>query len=369
MFQIKKTNTIWEIILPATWEKIDSETTYTDFVNKLSKPLPEKIIINAENLKNWDSTLAIFITDISKITKQKNINVANKNFPTDLIALLKLVNKPQTKPSIPKIKTLDFLSNIGNKFLIISSNIKDVLQFLKQTLSSLKRTINGTVVMRPIDFFFALDDCGPKAIGIVSLISFMVGLILAFVGAIQLKLFGAEIYIATLVSVGMTRIMGAIMTGIIMAGRTGSSYAATIGTMQVNEELDAMKTMGISRIDFLLIPRLLALVIAMPLLTIISDIMGIIGGGFVGIVLLDIPCLEYLKYTTQSFTTTNFLVGLFHGFAYAIIIALCGCYYGLNCGRDADSVGQTTTKAVVSSIVWMIVITGIITVIFERLGI
>ncbi|MDE6224015.1 MAG: ABC transporter permease, partial [Alphaproteobacteria bacterium] len=330
---------------------------YRDFEEQLTKPLPEKIIINAINLKSWDSTLAIFITDIYKITKQKNINIENKNFSQDLITLLSLVNKPQIKPSIPKVKKLDFLSNIGNSFLILITKIKDVLKFLKQTLLSIGRTINGTVVMRPIDFFFALDDCGPKAIGIVSLISFMVGLILAFVGAIQLKLFGAEIYIATLVSIGMTRIMGAIMTGIIMAGRTGSSYAATIGTMQVNEELDAMKTMGISRIDFLLIPRLLALTIAMPFLTILSDIMGIIGGGFVGIILLDIPCLEYLKYTTQSFTTTNFLVGLFHGLAYAIIIALCGCYYGLNCGRDADSVGQTTTKAVVSSIVWMIVIT------------
>ncbi|MBD5398123.1 ABC transporter permease [bacterium] len=369
MFDIKKTNNKWEIILPSTWEKIDSDIIYRDFEEKLTKPLPEKIIINAINLKSWDSTLAIFITDIYKITKQKNINIENKNFSQDLITLLSLVNKPQIKPSIPKVKKLDFLSNIGNSFLILITKIKDVLKFLKQTLLSIGRTINGTVVMRPIDFFFALDDCGPKAIGIVSLISFMVGLILAFVGAIQLKLFGAEIYIATLVSIGMTRIMGAIMTGIIMAGRTGSSYAATIGTMQVNEELDAMKTMGISRIDFLLIPRLLALTIAMPFLTILSDIMGIIGGGFVGIILLDIPCLEYLKYTTQSFTTTNFLVGLFHGLAYAIIIALCGCYYGLNCGRDADSVGQTTTKAVVSSIVWMIVITGIITVIFERLGI
>ncbi len=369
MLEVKKINNIWEIILPADWAKIDSENIFADITSQIKNKHPEKIILNAENVKSWDSTLAIFILDITNFTNKKKIPFQQKKFPHNLTTLLTLVNKQQSKPSMPEIKQLDFLSRIGNWYLNLIAKIKKVLNFLHEVDASLIRAIKGNLVMRPIDFFFALDDCGPKAIGIVSLISFMVGLILAFVGAIQLKLFGAEIYIATLVSIGMTRIMGAIMTGIIMAGRTGSSYAATIGTMQVNEELDAMKTMGISRIDFLLIPRLLALTIAMPILTIISDIMGIIGGAFVGIILLDIPWQEYLKYTTQSFSTQNFLVGLFHGLAYAIIIALCGCFYGLNCGRDADSVGQTTTKAVVSSIVWMIVITGIITVICERLGI
>ena len=145
-------------------------------------------------------------------------------------------------------------------------------------------------VMRCTDFLSAIDDCGPKSIAIVSLISFLVGLILAFVGAVQLKEFGAQIYVASLVTIGMCRIMGAIMVGIIMAGRTGSSYAATIGTMQVNEELDALQTMGFSRIDFLVTPRLLALLISMPILTMLADIMGMIGGGFVGVLLWDYLC-------------------------------------------------------------------------------
>ncbi|MBP1532359.1 MAG: ABC transporter permease, partial [Alphaproteobacteria bacterium] len=181
--------------------------------------------------------------------------------------------------------------------------------------------------------------------------------------------FGAQIYVASLVTIGMCRIMGAIMVGIIMAGRTGSAYAATIGTMQVNEELDALQTMGLSQIDFLVLPRLFALLIAMPILTMLADFMGILGGAFVGVFLMDLPYQEYWRYAMEAFTLNNFLVGIFHGFCFGFIIALCGCYSGLTCGRNADSVGVATTKSVVCSIVWMIVITGIITVICQEIGV
>ena len=181
--------------------------------------------------------------------------------------------------------------------------------------------------------------------------------------------FSAQIYVASLVAIGMTRIMGAIMVGIIMAGRTGASYAATIGTMQVNEEIDALKTMGIPVADFLVLPRIMALTIATPFLVILADFMGIIGGAAVGVLILDIPAPEYYKYTLNALDMTNFLVGLFHGLVFGIVISLCGCYFGIYCGRNADSVGKATTQAVVSAIVWMIVVTGIITVIFEALGI
>ena len=224
-------------------------------------------------------------------------------------------------------------------------------------------------IMRRIDFCAALDDCGPKALAIVSLISFLVGLILAFVGAVQLQIFGAQIYVASLVTVGMCRIMGAIMVGIIMAGRTGSAYAATIGTMQVNEELDALQTMGLSQIDFLVMPRLLALILAMPILTMLADFMGMLGGGFVGVFIMGLPYQEYWKFAINAFTLNNFLVGIFHGFCFGIIIAMCGCYSGLTCGRNADSVGVATTSSVVNAIVWMIVITGIITVICQEIGV
>lgn len=201
------------------------------------------------------------------------------------------------------------------------------------------------------------------------MISFLVGLILAFVGALQLRNFGAQIYVASLVTIGMMRIMGAIMTGIIMAGRTGASYAATIGTMQVNEELDALQTMGISKPDFLVLPRMNAILLSMPILVLISDLMGILGGCCICVFLWDIPLSEYIRYVISAFSLEHFFVGIFHGLVFGFIIAACGCYFGINCGRNADSVGKATTDSVVFAIVWMIVMTGFITLVCEGLGI
>ena len=199
--------------------------------------------------------------------------------------------------------------------------------------------------------------------------SFLVGLILAFVGAIQLKSFGAGIYVASMVSIGMTRIMGAIMVGIIMAGRTGSSFAATIATMQVNEEIDALKTMGIKVSDFLVAPRIISLVSVMVFLTLLADILGILGGAIVGVEFLNISSSSYFDYAFKSLSLNNVLIGMFHSLIYGIIISIAGCYEGLNANRDADSVGKATTNAVVKAIVWMIVATGIITVLLEVMGI
>ncbi len=159
------------------------------------------------------------------------------------------------------------------------------------------------------------------------------------------------------------------MTGIIMAGRTGAAYAATIGTMKTNEELDALHTMGINTTDFLVLPRVVALIICMPILTLLADVMAVLGGAAVGIGMFRIPLAEYWNYTMMAIDMQNFAVGIFHGVVYGAIIALCGCYYGMNCGRNADSVGIATTRAVVVSIVWMVVATGIITFVFEVLGI
>ena len=159
------------------------------------------------------------------------------------------------------------------------------------------------------------------------------------------------------------------MTVVIMAGRTGASYAATIGTMQVNEELDALQTMGIARTDFLVLPRMNALLLSMPILVLLADLMGILGGCFVCVVFWGIPLSEYVKYSTSAFNITNFLVGVLHGVIFGLIIALCGCYFGVTCGRNADSVGTATTNAVVYAIVWMIAMTGCLTAILAWIGI
>lgn len=327
------------------------------------------IRVTGNGLEKWDSTLVVILYGLAKIARQENKDFDYSSLPDNLQKLVHLALEVDRKPTRDEKKSYPWLENLGAWGLSVYQSLSRALGFIRQSMVSLFRLLTGTAVMRKIDFLFALEDCSYKAVGIVSLVSFMVGLILAFVGAIQLKTFGAQIYVASLVTIGMTRIMGAIMVSIIMAGRTGASYAATIGTMQVNEEIDALKTMGVPINDFLVLPRLASLVIAMPFLTVLADFMGMLGGAFVGVFMLDISVQEYWKYSEAAINLTNFLVGLFHGLVFGVIIAMCGCYYGVNCGRNADSVGVATTQAVVSSIVIMIVATGIITLIFEVLGI
>ena len=329
----------------------------------------DSVFFAAKNLKNWDSTLLAVLYKLALETSKKNITVDWSGLPKNVQQLVQLALAVDRKPTSSKPKKWSFVENIGNRALQIYETLKKVLSFLTEIFCSLRRLIRGKAVIRSLDFNFALEDCSYKAVGIVSLVSFMIGLILAFVGAIQLQMFGAQIYIASLVTIGMIRIMGAIMVGVIMAGRTGASYAAALGTMQVNEEIDALKTFGFSVTDFLILPRLLSLLITMPLLTVLADFMGMLGGAFVAVLMLDISAVQYTQYSIEAFGLANFLTGVFHGFVYGIIIALCGCYHGIHCGRKADSVGVATTKAVVSSVVIMIVTTGILTFIFQVLGI
>ena len=329
----------------------------------------KQVSFTAEKLKSWDSSLLLFVYEVKLLCAENKIEFDIDNLPHNLQDLIALSFAVDRKPTRDNGDNLSAVENIGKATSDIWHKVVDVWNFIGSVCRGIGRAITFRSVMRKIDFCGALEDCGPKAIGIVCLISFLVGLILAFVGAVQLQTFGAQIYVASLVTIGMCRIMGAIMVGIIMAGRTGSSYAASIGTMQVNEELDALQTMGLSRIDFLVLPRLFAMLIAMPLLTMIADFAGILGGAFIGIFMMDLPYHEYWKYAFNAFHLNNFLVGTFHGFCFGIIIALCGCYSGLTCGRNADSVGKATTQSVVYAIVWMIVVTGIITLICQELKI
>ena len=327
----------------------------------------KKIQLIGEDITSWTTDFVVKLFNVLRLVPKENITYSH--LPEGMEQLLRLAFQVPFKKEDATPATDPFLERIGQWGINFFVCIRKGLSFIHECMGSWKRQLIGKAVYRSKDFWLILSDCGPKSILIVSLISFMVGLILAFVGAIQLKTFGAQIYVASLVTIGMTRIMGAVMTGIIMAGRTGASYAATIGTMQVNEELDALQTMGISCKDFLVLPRINALLLSMPILVLLADFMGILGGCFVCVAFWDIPLGEYIKYTLNSFYMKHFLVGIFHGIVFGYIIALCGCYFGVNCGRNADSVGAATTHAVVYSIVWMIVMTGLLTVVFQGLGI
>ena len=361
-----KLNTQQNVLLFGSFEDDANETC--DICNLLK----EKNIttIYAETVDdNVSSLLAAEIYEWQKKITTMGIEFNFDRLPQslkDLIILsLKSINIPPENHFIQNT----WLENIGIYSVAIYKKIQQAFSFIRSCFVAVGRFIIGKAIYRKRDFWFIFADCSYQAVGITALVSFLVGLILAFVGAMQLRAFGAGIYVASMVALGMTRIMAAIMVGIIMAGRTGSSYAATLGTMQVNEEIDALKTLGIKITDYLVAPRMVSLVLTIPFLTLLADALGIFGGAVVGISFLDLSSTSYFDYSIKALSFKNILVGLLHSVVYGIIIALCGCYEGLTAGRDADAVGKATTSAVVTSLVWMIVATGILTVLLEILGI
>jgi phospholipid/cholesterol/gamma-HCH transport system permease protein len=325
---------------------------------------------DASGLTGWDSGFLTFLLSAMELCTRNNVAVNRDGLPTGVNRLLALATAvPERQGARRDGVHVPFLERIGSAAIDFWRSLLDMLAFLGESSVSFVRLCTGRARFRGSDLMLILQECSVDALPIVSLISLLVGLILAFIGAIQLKLFGAQIYVADLVGIGMVRAMGAIMTGIIMAGRTGASFAARIGTMQVNEEIDALQTTGVSPTDFLVLPRILALSIMMPLLTIYADLMGILGGFIVGVFGLDLSVAEYYQETIKAVGLTNVWIGLFSGFVYGILVAIAGCMRGMQCGRSASAVGDATTSAVVTSIVSIVVATAIITVLCNILGI
>jgi phospholipid/cholesterol/gamma-HCH transport system permease protein len=238
----------------------------------------------------------------------------------------------------------------------------DALRFLGETVLAFGAFLRGRARFRGRDLFQAVESAGVGALGIVALINFLIGAVLAFVGAVQLQQFGATIYVASLVAIGVTRELGALMTGIVMAGRTGAGFAAVLGTMTVNEEVDALATLGLRPVEFLVLPRVLATVAMLPALVAYADLMGLLGGLFVGVTLLDLGPLEYLRQTQSALPLRHVFIGLGKGALFGLVVSLTGCYYGIHCGRSAAAVGEATMRAVVMGIVLVVVVDAVATV-------
>jgi phospholipid/cholesterol/gamma-HCH transport system permease protein len=258
---------------------------------------------------------------------------------------------------------------VGERTLDYVADMRDLLRFTGELVLSLGRMIAGKGTYLRSHLAQYIQEAGAEALPIVSLISFLIGMIFAFVGVVQLQLFGAGIYTADLVGIAMVREMAPIMTAIIIAGRTGAAYAAEIGTMKVNEEIDALTTLGIDPVDFLVTPRVIALILMMPLLTLYASLMGILGGTAVGLTMLDISLPQYVAQTVSAIKLNSLFGGLFKSVVYGSLVALAGCQQGMACGNSAMAVGQSTTKAVVMGIVLIVVSASVLTVIYINLGI
>lgn len=328
------------------------------------------IVFDSTLLNSWDSSLLVFLSEILKLPERKNIQVMKKGLPKGVQQLMGLATAvPKKEDARKSVIHESFLSKIGSDVVQFVRSSGELMTFIGAASVSFLRLITGRARFRLSDLGTFLQDTGAQAVPIVSLISFLVGLILAFVGIMQLKLFGAQIYVADLVGIAMVREMGAIMTGIIMAGRTGAAFAAQLGTMQVNEEIDALETLAVSPMDFLVMPRMLALTLMMPLLVLYADLMGILGGALIAVGLYDINFIVYLNRTKAALGLNHLFIGLFMGVVFGILVALAGCLRGMQCGRSASAVGDAATSAVVTGIVSIILATALITVVCDVLGI
>jgi phospholipid/cholesterol/gamma-HCH transport system permease protein len=325
---------------------------------------------DAQGLGRWDSALMVRILAINDLCAKGKVEFRAKTLPGGLAKLIALSQAvPEKTDAARKAITPSFLQRVGESGLAAWTGGAAMLSFLGESVVAALKLVRGQAQFRWTDMFEVMQACGPQALGIVALINFLIGLILAFVGATELARFGAAIYTADLVAVASVREMGCIMTGIILCGRTGAAFAAQLGTMKVNQEIEAFQTFGISPFEFLVLPRMLALTLMMPLLCIFADLIAISGGFLVSTLMLDIAPQIYLARTVESISLAGFLLGIFKGAFFGVIIALTGCLRGMQCGTNAAAVGLATTSAVVTGITWIIASDGIFAVICSALHI
>jgi phospholipid/cholesterol/gamma-HCH transport system permease protein len=323
------------------------------------------LVITGSALGDWDSLFLSRLLQCANWCRQHGIAMDIAQLPEGarkLHAIATAVAPIQAPPH-----SQSHWLQLKDGLVALTNGGVNFCSFIGGFALALGALVRGTSNTRSRDFFYFVEQVGPKALPIVTLLSVLMGMILAYMGAIQLRQFGAEIYVANLVAIGTVREMGALMTGVIMAGRTGAAYAAQLGTMQTNEEIDAIQTLGISPMEFLVTPRMLALILIMPLLVIYSDMLGILGGALVAIG-MDIAPLQYLQQTKGAISWDDISSGLIKSVVFAVLIGIAGCQAGLQCGRSSAAVGEATTRAVVTAIVYLVVADSLLNIIFDKLG-
>jgi len=329
-----------------------------------------KVSFDCADITGWDSSLLAFLIELHTHCTGNSVAVETGGLPEGVARLIALATAvPERKGARRQTARGSFLVRVGGAAVYFWQGTSDLLAFIGEAVLAFSRFVVGRASFRRSDLALVIQECGADALPIVALISFLVGLILAFVGAVQLLMFGAQLYVANLVGIAMVRVLGAVMTGVVMAGRTGASFAARLGTMQVNEEIDALRTMGVSPMEFLVLPRMLALVLMMPILCVFADLMGLLGGLTVGVGMLDIGLVQYVNQTRTALNLNHFFIGIFHAGVFGVLVALSVCLRGMACGRSASAVGGATTSAVVTSIVAITVATAVITLVCNVLGI
>jgi phospholipid/cholesterol/gamma-HCH transport system permease protein len=328
------------------------------------------LTFEASGMGRWDSGLVSFLFKCNDLCERTKVEFRADTLPAGVMKLIRLAQAvPEKKDAARTITKVSFVNRVGGFGIALGAGSANMLGFLGESVLAFVQMARGKAQFRWPDLWLVVEECGPQALPIVALINFLIGLILAFVGATQLARFGAAIYTADLVAVATVREMGCIMTGIILCGRTGAAFAAQLGTMKVNQEIEAFQTFAISPIEFLVLPRMMALILMMPLLCLFADAIAIGGGLLVSSMILDVAPSVYLRRTVEAITLAGFFLGIFKGAFFGVLIALTGCLRGMQCGTNAAAVGQATTSAVVTGITAIIASDGIFAVLCNALHI
>ncbi|MDO9506458.1 MAG: ABC transporter permease [Hydrogenophaga sp.] len=318
-------------------------------------------------LRSWDVALASSLWQRLSALARPPVQIDLQGLPEGLREILSMALTETSVVTTPRLEP-GRIARVGASTQAWWNEGRRSLTFVGEVLMSVGRLLRGRSGMRWSDLAWQVEQTGPRSLPIVALVSFLVGLIVAYMGAAQLQRFGAQNFIADLVTVGVVREVAALLVGIVLAGRVGAAFAAQIGSMRANEEVDALTTLGVNAVDFLVLPRVLALLIVGPMLTAFAAVVGMGVGWLVAVGLYGVTPLEYVYASAQALTLPHVLIGLLKGTVYSVLVALAGCLQGMSAGRSAQAVGDATTAAVVQAIVWMVVAASVLTVVFQQLG-
>lgn len=332
-------------------------------------PRPHRVVLSAGGLERWDSALLAFLRGIDTFCRKAGVKLDPGDLPPGIPRLLQLAGPIETPPPAVTGARGRLAERVGAGALAAGAHALGAATLLGEVAVGAGRWARATAQIRRSDVLMMLQRAGVDALPIVVVIALLVGMILAFIGDLQLRRFGASIYVANLVTIAMLREMGAIMTGIVLAGRTGAAYAAEIAAMQGNEEIDALATMGIRPVEFLVMPRVFALAVMTPVLCLYADAAGILGGVLVAAMRLNLTTEGYLLASMHAATVANLLIGLAKGVVFGVLIGFTGCRRGLAADRTAVAVGKAATSAVVSGILQIIVADAVFAVALSIVGI
>ena len=353
------------VTLRGKWRVIESRPKWE---HSLKGEMPKRVKVEVDQVEKWDSSMLLFLFDVQQWCRVAGSYFDQSGLPEKTKEMLAQLSRSH-ETSVPFDRTDNLFIAVGDATYDAWLRLKEILSFVGECVISTVRLLKTLKRFRWVDCLEEMQQCGAMALPIVSLISILVGMTLAYTGALILRQYGGDIYVADWVGITMVREMGALMTGIVLAGRTGAAFAAHIGNMKANEEIDAFQTLGISPLDFLVMPRIIALGLMMPLLSLYANCLGILGGMVVALMILEIPPAAFWVEMLTIVDMSDVMVGVIKATTFGVIIGLAGCLRGLQADRSAAGVGQAATSAVVTAILFIIIADAVYAVAFDMLGI